>query len=244
MPSNSFNSKPITACLALLLGLSICSLPLLALAQEYHPPRRGLPGRRVGAGTRGETCLKGRQTLTPLTPIDGFSTTTSHNPVFFWYVPSTTAQTGEFVLLGSHGQVLHRAVIQLTGTPGIKSYRVPTGMMASKLTAGNDYRWQFTVICNANEPSSNPFVQGVIRRVASNTSLTRELNVVSPQDQATVYASAGIWQDAIATLAEQRCERPRDASLLARWTRLLQSVQLEKYSREPLSQFCTTIGSR
>ncbi len=52
--------KSLVAPLSLLLGLLVVGTPLVAFAQSYNPPKRGLPGRREGAGTRG-TCMQGQR---------------------------------------------------------------------------------------------------------------------------------------------------------------------------------------
>jgi hypothetical protein len=235
--------KPFTVSLLLFLGVLIAGAPLLAMAQSYNPPKRGLPGRREGAGTRG-TCMQGQKVLMPLTPVDGFSATASNNPSFFWYVPPTIARTAEFALLNSQDKQLYKTTINLTGEGGIVGFTLPESATSSVLEPDQDYYWQFSVICDSNQPSKNPFVEGVVQRIQPPATLAAQLKNVSPKDQATLYASAGIWQDAIATLAQQRCSNPQDASLAASWATLLASVQLKEFAPEPLTQTCLAISAK
>jgi hypothetical protein len=108
-----------------------------------------------------------------------------------------------------------------------------------------DYQWQFSLICYPNQPDQNPFVEGVVQRVQVNSRLSMALEkAFDVRDRASIYASSGIWQDAIATLAQGRCTNPKDPALLTSWNTLLKSVRLEAFAQEPLSQSCTTISGK
>jgi hypothetical protein len=238
-----FCNKPFLSSLSIILGILIAGSPLLAFAQEYHPPKRGLPGRREGAGTRG-TCMSGQKFLMPITPTDGFSATTSNSPTFFWYVPQTSVQTAEFALLDGSDKQLYKATVNLPGTAGIVSFTLPEKVATSVLENGKDFYWQFAVLCDPNQPSLNPFVEGVVQRVKPNANLINQLKQASSaHDRAAIYASTGIWQDAISTLAQQRCTHPNDASFTASWTKLLQSVRLDEFATEPLITACPATSS-
>ena len=230
------------ACLSTVLSMAVCSAPRLAIAQEYRPPQRGTPGQREGTGAHG-TCLQGPKLLMPLTPSDNFSATVSGSPTFFWYVPRTTAQTAEFALLDSNDQTLYKTIIKLPNTPGIVSFSLPTNVTSSVLTVGEDFYWQLSLLCNPSQPSVNPFVEGVVQRMKLSAALASQLKKASVRDRPALYATAGIWQDAIATLAQQRCATPKDPRLVENWSRLLQSVQLEDFAKEPL-QFCLAVPQR
>lgn len=229
--------------LALLLGLAIASPPLMAIAQQYRPPRRGIPTRREGAGTRspGERCMVGQLPLMGLTPSDNFSLTTAQKPVFFWFVPGTNAATAEFRLLDRTDQVLYAATVKIAGTPGVVSVPLPPPL-ANQMTVGKDYVWQLSLQCSTTDPSKNPFVEGLVQRTEPNASLRQALaTATTPRDKATVYAEAGIWQEAIATLAAQRCRQPNDATLRTSWQTLLRSVALDRYIDVPLTRSCEAI---
>jgi len=229
--------KLMSVCLLGVLSSLLCSAPLFAIAQEYHPPKRGTPGRREGAGTRG-TCLRGPKLLMPLTPIDSFSTTASNSPTFFWYVPKTAAQTAEFALLDENDRTLYKTIVNLPGTPGVLSVTLPASVTTSVLTVGKDFYWQLSILCDPNQPSINPFVEGVVQRLKPTAALTSQLKKANLYDRSALYASNGIWQDAIATLAQERCAKPQDQRVATSWVRLLQSVQLEDYAQDPLMQSC------
>ena len=173
--------------------------------------------------------------LMPLVPTNAFGTTVEENPTLFWYVPQTSAQSAEFILLDQHDQELYKTTLPLKKTPGIISFQLPTEVA---LEMDKHYRWQFSLTCDANVPSANPFVEGQIERVELSQSLTKSLERSQTLDRPEIYAKAGIWYDALSTLAELRCQRPGDALLSHRWTTLLKSVELNDLATEPLSQFC------
>ena len=49
-----------------------------------------------------------------------------------------------------------------------------------------------------------------------------------------LYAQAGIWYEALATLAELRRSKPNDSVLISAWESLLQSVGLDTVAKEPI----------
>jgi len=228
--------KCIKLWVTLALGVMWSGLPLLALAQQYNPPRRGVPGRREGAGTRfpGDQCLSGQRPLIGLTPIDNFGTTTSNTPLLLWHVPQTKAASAEMRLVDREDNVLYTTTLPLSGTPGIVGIQVPANVTA-QMQPSQDYQWQFSLTCAPNDPSKNPFVEGVVQRVPTDAALSQALKTATnPRDRASIYAKAGIWHDAVGTLATQRCLKPNDSALQSSWKTLLQSVNLESYAEATL----------
>lgn len=240
-----FRNKSLLFSLSIFVGLMLVGTPFLAMAQQYRPPSRGIPGRREGAGTRG-TCMAGQKFLMPLTPVDGFSATVSNSPTFFWYVPPSPARRAEFALLDGNDRELYKTTIALPATPGIVSYTIPETVTKSVLEVSKDFYWQFTVLCDPNYPSRNPFVEGVVQRINANPNLSNRLKqATSVYDRANIYASAGIWHDAIAILAQNQCTYPNESSPRNHWTTLLQSVQLGEFATEPLTAVCSPrVGKR
>lgn len=238
--SRLLRNQSFQAGLALLLGVAIAGAPLMAMAQQYNPPRRGIPGRREGAGTRSPNgrCIQGQKPFTVLAPTDNVGSSTSQTPKLFWYVPVTVAKTAEFRLLSSTDQEIYTTTVALNGVPGVVSLQIP-GEVTARMEPGKDYRWQFSLNCTPGDPSKNPFLEGIVQRVEANSALMDALTLATTaRDRASVYASAGIWQDAIATLAEQRCAQPNDRTLRTSWNTLLKSVELEKFAQEPLTPSC------
>lgn len=232
--------------MAIAFGLSLTSIPANALAQTYIPPDRGLPGRREGGGTRGG-CVLSQPPLTALMPQTNFGVTTQAHPSLFWYVPQTTATAAELELRNEQEATVYTTQIPLTGKPGIIQVKLPENSSAAALEVGKTYHWYFSLICNPQDRSGDVITEGWIERSAPDAALIRQLAAVeadSPakrlHQQATLYAASGIWYDALSTLAELQSVQPHDPTTLQSWKRLLTSVELGKFSDQPLaaSQSC------
>jgi hypothetical protein len=178
----------------------------------------------------------------PLTPIDSFSTSATDAPTFFWYVPLTIAKTAEFRLLDANNREVYTTTVLLQNLPGVVSYTLPSEVTTKLISLGKDYQWQFSVLCDSAQPSKNPFVEGTFQRVPLDTTVEADLNKASDRDRPSIYAEAGIWQDALTSLVQQRCTNPADAALTSRWNTLLGSVELQDYTNVPLAPTCAAIG--
>jgi hypothetical protein len=92
--------------IGLTLACLVCSvygwylLPQNAVAQladivTYTPPKRGAPGGREGAGTRG---LQTLPILAVLTPKDHTGLTVQEQPVLYWYLSQETQHPVDIIL--------------------------------------------------------------------------------------------------------------------------------------------------
>jgi hypothetical protein len=245
-----FNSRIYTATAALLVSFNLGTLPPLPLhAQElshlkgnakgskvvYAPPKNvGTPKNTVGGLSRGECreirCL---MALVPSTNagIDHFPQTTSKYPVFFFNAPKFSGQA-EFKLYEVSSNALPKRIYKtsfpIETQPGIISFRMP--LNAPELQVGKFYRWEFTW----NNPANSKCV-GLVRRVDLDRSILSQLAKAKPLEKASLYAKAGIWFEAVETLAEARRDRPEDSGLMTEWSDLLNSVGLNAIVLQPIS---------
>jgi hypothetical protein len=265
MPLVKPTPRSLTVWLGLLLGLGVAVLPLAAIAGgEFRPPTRGIPGRREGAGTR-DVCIRSSgvgnpnvfYALVPAQPEDGFGLTTAANPRFFWYMPRTRAKFVEFALFerdvqNPDGKLKYKTNIPIGGNNrGIVSWSLPQGVNVPALEVGKDYRWTLTPLCPGEQLGEIPDPQrplklfarndlgtvGWISRVPVDATLQGQLQTAKTgSDRAQIYAQHGLWFDTLASMAEERCTRPRDAATLASWKQLMQdkSVKLEAVANQPL----------
>lgn len=250
------------AYLASFLSLFLCSFPKLVLAlpltqpvlgqpgetqlsqssqakQAATPPNPGLPGRRQPASPRGP-CLSADKPLTALMPTTNLGLTISADPTFFFYVPQTTAQQGEFVLVDEENyNKVYEKSLNITGKSGIISINLSSSETLPSLKIGKKYHWYFSLICDPNDRAGDIYVDGWIQRVEPNPTLLGELKKAAPQDQAAVYSlykKYGLWQETLTTLAERRRSRPDDSVASAEWSTLLRSVGLGEITQETLLQ--------
>lgn len=219
--------------LGLALGIGISGFPIAAFAQEYVPPSRGLPGRREGGGTRGG-CLQSGKTLTALMPEANFGQTLSGYPTFFWYVPSVSASTAEFLLLDEQNEEIYQTTFLLEGNDGIIGLSLPSTVDFPALEVGKDYHWYFSIVCDANDRSADIFVEGWVQRIEPDAELVARLETAAPEERPAIYAESGIWYEAVGALAALRRSQPNSTELLQSWNTLLNSVGLGDLSNKVL----------
>ncbi|NEQ08425.1 MAG: DUF928 domain-containing protein [Moorea sp. SIO4E2] len=162
--------------------------------------------------------------------------TLAESPTFWFYVPeqSTRELTVEFVLLNQNQQAVLVKSMTLSGTPGIVRVRLNQPLQTDQL-----YRWQFSVLVNPQNPSGNPTVEGLVKRITADSTLSSKLNAAtSPRDRIAIYASHGIWHDAMTALAQLRSQKPEDSRLERDWEDFLGSVGLRAIAVKPLVDCC------
>jgi len=231
--------------LTLLTGLIGTILPAPAQAQ-FTPPDRGLPGRREGGGTRGNGCTTSDRPLIALAPqfvVDGvlsiYGTTVTETPTLYWYVPEVSAEALELVLLDEEGNEVYVATLPANTTSGIVGVEVPLKDNGdSHLSPNQDYRWFFSIVCDASDRSGDILSEGWIRRIPLDDELGEQLKTVPPIQQAALLTQAGIWYDALHSTTQQRCLQPEEATLTQQWTDLLTAVELAGLVDEPLLFAC------
>lgn len=221
-------------------------LASMGLALRASLPDIGEPGQRTEAGSRGCGNMAKQLTgseekrLTALVPVYGppdlekvWGVTTAEHPTFWFYVPhSATSTYAEFVLEdAAKHQTIYK--VPLAKTPGVVSISLPS--TATPLEVGKPYRWYFNVYCQKDHQVT-AFVEGDVQRQPLNFALKQQLDKASLRQRVTVYATHGIWYDALTTLAELRRASPEDENLATDWTNLLQSVGLESFA--PVADCC------
>lgn len=226
------------ALIGLACSVSVAGIPIAALAQTYVPPDRGLPGRREGGGTRG-ACVTSQPSLTALIPQTNYGLTTQTAPTLLWYIPTTTATLAEFELRNQQDQVLYTRQIPMTGQTGI----IQIHLVSGQLEVGQLYHWNFVLVCDLQDRSGDVMTEGWIERTDPDTALTNQLQRASSEEQALLYAKAGIWYDALSTLADLQTSQPNQP-LSPSWIELLTEVSLKVLADKPLIPCCTSFDPR
>lgn len=216
---------------------------------RYSPPRPPVGdapiGRRRGGASRSE-CPRVAMPLTALVPtaeekLSSRSTVTlvwgltvDERPTLWFYVPydNRTAYPAEFVLQDQEENEVYRTAIALPSRAGILSVRIPPETPG--LDLNKSYRWYFNLYCDQQKKSPPIFVEGVIRRVSLTPAIAGQLATTDPRQQGEVFASNGIWFNALTTLAELRRTQPQDSVVAEDWKTLLQSIGLEEIAAIPL----------
>ncbi|MBD2567882.1 DUF928 domain-containing protein [Anabaena lutea] len=210
------------------------------ISQKFKPQRGKDPNPpTVGAATRSASCLQGKQEITPLIPADKLGLTLNGHPTFYWSVSTLPVKTAQFTIeTNGDEQPFYETDIKLPEQPGIFSFTLPKN--TPELPVGKTYRWYLTIICDGEDSSNNPFVEGLVERIQAELPLSDTLAKATARQLPTIYAEYGIWHEALTTSVELRCTQPNDLVVKLNWRQLLTSVGLNDILSEPLLDSCQT----
>jgi Tfp pilus assembly protein PilE len=195
----------------------------------------GRPGRRESAASRAGSCVEIGQLPTPVTPKTDLQLTTVAYPSFFVYVPQNSAQAFEFVLLdNTSNEELYKTTLKSTKESGIVRVSFPANTNLPSLQNGKEYDWSFSIVCDTQSRDKDMELTGSIQRIQTDPNLAIQLQKAQPRERAALYATSGIWQDTLTTIADLRRTSPNDLALKTDWEDLLKSVGLEKIAKAPL----------
>jgi hypothetical protein len=161
--------------------------------------------------------------------VMGVQQTTSSYPTLWFYLPYslTPERPAELRLeVPATGKyVTQKTVLRLTqAQPGIIGIQVPT--VEGPMKIGQRTDWTFVVLCDTRDFSANKFVNLSVQRIEAPQSLQQQLANTLPIDQAVLYAGAGIWENALTTLATLRSQTPNQSDMIAAWAQLLGAINL------------------
>jgi len=222
-----------TGAVALLLGLQVAGVAAAdkdeASARAapppvvtYNPPLRGAPQTRVGAGTRGSGGAAVLQVLAP----DHAGLTTVAQPTLYWYASTPGAARFEVALIDEEGIDPLLEVDAGDGkVAGIRHLNL--GDYGVSLQPCVPYQWSVALVADADNRSSDLVASGVIERIEPEEGLSRRVENGSGTALVSIYASEGIWYDALHEISSQIAASPEDASLLAIRNSLLEQVGLQ-----------------
>ncbi len=231
-PQSSWLGLPKILSLATLLSVSLIVPPSLA-----NQPEEGLPGRRVGGGSRGcgsteQVSLNPKQ-FVALVPATNLIKTASASPTLLFHLPKlNTTREIEFVLRDAADQQVYetRFLVAAADSGILKLQPVP----AELLQPGKLYHWYFSLICNPSDRAQDIVLEGWIQRIKPESALVQQLRTANSLQQVRLYHQSDLWQDALVILAQLRLEQPQDQEIAATWTAMLQDVGLESWSRAQL----------
>ena len=210
-----------------------------ALSVTFDPPGEGEPDDTRGAGSRnGGRCPLDLEVkdpyVIPLMPGTSSGLTVASRPTLFVYVAETIAKTAKFALYpeGSVNEIYEQD-ISLTGDPGV--IRIDLPETAPALQVGQKYEWDFSLVCDPNDPSADYWLSGSITRTPSNTKIQENKGEFGEPSLAlaALYGKSGIWYDTLTTLANLRRSQPENTNYAVAWEQLLDSVGLQAIASKP-----------
>jgi Domain of Unknown Function (DUF928) len=188
----------------------------------YTPPKRGAPGGRVGAGTRGtqrEVFL-----LSVLAP-DHSGFTTSEQPSLYWFISNSTSFPVELTVMDPQGvQPILETRLPSPVTAGV--HRIRLSDFNVRFAPGAEYRWFVSVVPDADRRSKDIMTGGAIERVEMPEGLKAKLTQAAKPDLPSLYGEAGLWYDTVAAISELIEATPQDQALRKQRAALLSQVGL------------------
>jgi hypothetical protein len=188
----------------------------------YKPPLRGAPRTRVGAGTRGSGDAAVLEVLAP----DHTGLTTVAQPTLYWYASTPGKARFEVALIDEQGiDPLLEVDADDGRVAGIR--HLDLGDYGISLQPGVPYQWSVALVADADNRSSDIVASGVIERIEPEEGLANRIKNSSGMARVNVYATDGIWYDALDEISSQITASPDDASLVATRDKLLEQVGLQ-----------------
>jgi hypothetical protein len=206
--------------------------------------RQGIPGRRVGGGTRNDLLfVNAFDSLTALAPTDALIITTASHPKLLFYVPEMLSDnTVEFVLRDRQDTLIYEKTFSLTREAGIVTIDLAESGL-SALNLNENYQWYFSIVPNAVDRANDVVVYGGLNRVdaiewlahqPAGTELSDRLATADSLTKAKMlYQQANLWHDAALLLSSLYQADPGNTTVAAEWNQLLQSTGLQ--NQAPMS---------
>jgi hypothetical protein len=264
--SLNWHKTVMTACLTSLFSLALYSFSSLAKGQTIKSPKPQFSnpeGNFLKCGWEKEIKLKlplwhllsrspkeegnrvellqrcgGRVSigLTALIPESNIGITVANYPTFFFYIPDANlalVKRADLAIYDQNGQVVYQKIVKLKSRDRIVSVALSD---SPPLEVGKSYNWFFSVAFDGIDINDGIYVTGWIKRVSLDSKLQHKLNTALPQQKPAIYATNGLWYDALASLAKLRCSYPDHANFSSDWESLLQQVGLPEIAKKPLAQ--------
>ena len=228
-----------------LLCLNLGAAPSLADSQAGNVPIQGLPGRRLGGGTRNPDGHIGPMPLAALIPENNIGITTAESPCFLFYLPAADqTRAVEFVLYNETDDLVYEKTVLVEATSGIFRLDLAEVEDLAPLQLNANYHWYFSII--ATDRAQDISVNGWTRRVdlltwLQNQGLTADfllrLEAANPTEKARLlYQEAYLWHDAAVLLEDLQQSNPSNQAVIEEWHNLLQVENLVEIGSGPMNQ--------
>jgi uncharacterized protein DUF928 len=200
----------------------------------YKPPvGRGLPGGRVGGGTRGVEATVGATFALSVLAPNHTGLTLQDQPVLYWYLSQRVTSPLEFALTDDGIKPLIETPLTPPFEPGIHGLRLED--YGVKLVPGKRYRWFVALVVDAERRSRDVLAGGTIERVESIEGLAPAIAQASPSQIPFIYAEAGLWYDAIEAISNLIQASPNNSTLRQQRASLLEQGGLAEIAKYELT---------
>ena len=151
--------------------------------------------------------------------LDGdivWGTTVAEYPTFWFFLPfhrQEDLEFAKFALMSEDKQLVAGPILVklpeasgVTNGPVIAKFTLPSSENPLKVGQQYNYKWFFSIVCDARKPSRNPSVSGWIQRITPPFAIAQIQRAPTPRDY-LYYAQSGIWYDAVTRLADSQMTR-------------------------------------
>ena len=191
-------------------------------AISYKPPLRDAPQAMVDETTRGTDGEAA--TLQVLAP-DHAGLTLQAQPTLYWYARNPVATRFEIALIDKDkSDPLLEVEAGNKKVAGIQ--QLDLGDHNLSLQPELTYKWSVTQVIKEGSQSTSVIASGVIERMEPGEGLTSRIEKSHGMELVGVYASEGIWYDALETISSMIDKSPEDQGLVAIRASLLDQVGL------------------
>jgi Domain of Unknown Function (DUF928) len=207
------------------------------ISLKFPPPQdRGAPTTTSGGGMRSGSaaCInikEGDLSLNALTPnYSNIATTASATPNLYYYIPPTSATSGELIVTDENDNEVYETTFNLPNQPGIIKLVVKTRI---PLVSGKKYYWSLMMICDRQNRYRNISLEGRLDYQQLEPAAIQSIETKDVLEKAKFFASKGFWLDTLDNAAKAQANHPQE------WIELLNSVGLEALSNQPILKCCT-----
>ena len=191
----------------------------------YQPPLRGAPSSRVGGGSRG---AKRTFTLRVIAP-DHTGLTISDQPTLYWYASGNVTDPVEFTLTQEDViEPIIEVVIVAPTKAGIQ--KVGLADFDISLNSNVEYQWFISVVKDREQRSRDIVAGATIKLIDIKAPLQEQLRKAPDLEHPLIYANAGVWYDAVASLGNQIAKRGKASGLREQRALLMDQVELAEVS--------------
>ena len=187
------------------------------------------PNTSIGAGSR--EGISRVSVLKPVLPPNGVGQTADTHPTIFVYLPALGSEEVFFSLQDEAGEFYFDTVLPTSPDGGVMAVKIPDTI--ADLEVDKYYLWYFAPIEPGGRLLPNNYaVTGWVKRVAAEEEVA--MAAEDPVQQAIAYAQQGLWYDTIESLAIALASDSDNATYQTEWQDLLEQVDLEALSTEPI----------
>lgn len=212
-------------------GVSTATPKVGAGLPVYNPPKRGMPGGRLGGGTRS---ADHNVTLLSVLAPDHTGLTGQEQPILYWYLSKPTSHPIYFTVVDTEStKTVLDVKLAAPSRPGVQAIRLSDHGI--RLSPGVQYQWFVALMLDGEHRSKDIIAGGMIERTAMPQDLSSKLAGVGRPQRMAMYAEAGFWYDAVEAISEEITAVPNDAGLRKQRASLLEQVGLPEIAAYDLS---------